>query len=274
MGNLEPMDARDQLIVRRSAIADGHLRRRVPTAVIYRALELAPIEGLVADLNQPGRLPTGLKAQTEHLVVRAAARAAAEHPHFTQLILPGGAIYQSEEIVASLSVHGPGGGVFGIISEPGSRPIEEVIAELDAAVLDGHERHDGQMRKDVMRHRHRPLVDWLLNGALIGSLVWLRDRFKLPAAWIRTAVNMTGNLVVHSGLASGATGMSLSLTGPRVAQILVGAERNEILAADGQVVRVLQLGLAYDLRLFDAFEAAAFLDRLADLLADPATSLA
>jgi hypothetical protein len=263
------MDPRDQLIVRRSAIADGDLRRRVPTAVIYRALDFDPLEELVKDLNQPGRLPTGLRAHAEHLVVRAAAKAAADHPHFTSLILPGGAVYHADQIVASLSIHGPGGEVFAIVSEPGGRAIDEMIAEIDAAVLDGRERHDAQKRKDVMRHRHRPLVDCLLNGALIGSLVWLRDRFRLPDAWINTAVNMTGNLVVHSGLGSGATSMSLSLTGPRVAQVLVGAEQNEILAADGRVVRVLQLGLAYDLRLFDAFEAAAFLDRL-----DPAESLA
>jgi len=263
----------DELIAsRRIVIADGSLRRQVPTAVVYANAPLAPLASLVDELNAPGRLLPGLRAEVDHLVLRAAARALDGHPHFRNLLLPGGAGHETGRVIACIHSDGPGSATFGLVTDPGAGSLERSVQEQDAAGQDGRLKHADDERQALRQHRTRPLKDRLLVDGLGEGLAWLRDRVRLPPAWIRVAVQQTGNLAAHLLGRLGITSASPALTGPRLVQLVVGAPGVR-LTPEGEGQQVVSVGVAYDQRLFEPWEAAAFLGDVIDLLAEPRTRL-
>lgn len=268
------MEARDQIAVRRAAIFEAAPRRWMPGATVYADVAVEPLDALVAALNAGGRLLPGLRAEREHLVVRAAARALRRHPHFGNLLLPGGASFEVERTVVSVALDGPGSTGFSLVAEPDQLPLEQVVAELDAATEESRERQHDDLRRAVRRRHTRPLVQWLVNDALLGSLTWVRDRVKLPPGFIRMAVEQTGNLLVHPLGRCGAVKAAATLVGARPAQVLICAPRQVLSPEVPDGREVLALGLTYDQRLFEPHEAAALLADMVALLAEPAERLA
>ncbi len=268
------MNPRDYIAVRRSLVMDGAQRRMVPTSSVFRLLPTEPVEELVQELNQPGRLPTGLKATVEHIVIVAAASALKRHSHFTCLLLPGGSIYEPTRAVIATALDGPGSGAIGLVATPDEKPLDEAVAELDASEADGYPRFEGEARKAVLQRRTRPLKYRLLVDVFTEGLFFIRDKVKIPERWIRIAVEQTGNFVVHPLMRLGIDSATVSLTGPRSAHLLVGSIHPELSGHQGTSHNVLKLGLAFDARIFEPFEAALFLADISDLLSDPKVSLA
>ncbi len=268
------MNPQDLIAARRSLVIDGAQRRLVPSAAVYREMYAQPLELVVDELNQPGVLPTGLKASIEHLVILAAASALRQHKHFTSLVLPGGSLYESERAVLVTALDGPGSGAFGLVACPDERPLADAVAELDASEADGYPRFEGEARKSVLQSRTRPIKYRLLVDVLTEGLSLVRDRVKLPERLIRIAVEQTGNFVVHPLHRHGVDSASVSLTGPRPAHLLVCAVSNLPTGSKGEAHRVIKIGLAFDMRIFEPWEAAQFLADVADLLSDPRASLA
>lgn len=268
------MKPEELIASRRVLIADGSLRRQVPTAVVYGQAPLEPLADLVDELNEPGRLLPGLVAEVDHLILRAAARALEDHPHLRNLLLPGGAGHEVGQVVACIHLDGPGSAAFGLVTEPGGGELERSVQEQDAAGQDGRLKHEDDVRQALRQRRTRPVKDRLLVDGLGEGLAWLRDRVRLPPAWIRVAVQQTGNLAAHLLGHLGIPMASPTMTGPRLVQLVVGAPEVCLASGGGQGQAVVPIGVAFDQRLFEPWEAAAYLGDIIDQLAQPRERLA
>ncbi len=268
------MTPEELIATRRVAISEGHPRRLVPTAVVHGWVPLAPLAELVDELNQPGRLLPGLQAEVEHLVVRAAARAMRSHPHLRNLLLPSGAGHEIDQFIARMQLDGPGSASFGLIIDPDTGTLESCVQELDAAALEGRLRCEDEQRKGLRQKRTRPIKNFLMVDGLGRGWAWTRDNLRLPPAWIRLAVQVSGNLIVQLLGHLGLPAASPMMAGPRLAQLVIGAPRNRLGPGGQAARRELPVAVAFDQRLFEPWEAAAYLADVLDLLAEPRQRLA
>lgn len=265
----------DELIAaRRTAISEGHPRRLVPTAVVYGWAPLAPLAELVDELNQPGRLLPGLRAEVDHLVMRAAARAIRSHPHMRNLVMPTGAVHEVEQFIARVHLDGPGSMSVGLVMDPDNNTLESCVQELDATTVDGHLRSQDEQRKSLRQVRTRPIKNLLMVEGLGRGWAWMRDKVRLPPAWIHLAVQVSGNLFIqllsHLKLRSACA----TMTGPRLVQLVIGPPLKR-LGPSGETARQeLPIAVAFDQRMFEPWEAAAYLTDVLELLAEPRQRLA
>jgi pyruvate/2-oxoglutarate dehydrogenase complex dihydrolipoamide acyltransferase (E2) component len=270
------VSGQELLIERRSVMRQFEPHRIVPSGHVFMRVPLAPLDGFLSSLNKPGRFPPGLRASVSHLVMRAAARALHEHPHFNDFYLLSGQARHNPQVVIRLPLDAWGHLGFAVVADPGRRSLDEVIVEADARAVEERIATARRADKLVRIWRRHPVIARTLSHGLLTPWSWLRDHWSLlERASVKTTSARSGTFVVSNVGSLGITAVSSTLVAAAVAGLFVCAPQWHLTEGSASVAatKFIQVGVAFDLRLFEAYEAAAFLARIVDMLAEPARHL-
>ncbi|MBN2497621.1 MAG: 2-oxo acid dehydrogenase subunit E2 [Deltaproteobacteria bacterium] len=244
----------------------------VPTGHVFARLGFAQLARYVARLNEPGRFPPGLRATVNHLVLRAAARALERHPHFNDFYLTSGRAKHNQAVAVRIPLDARGKLGFSVISDAARRDLDELVVDAAARCVEDRILAERKADKLVRMRRSWPLLGQFFGAAFLTPMTWLKDYVPAVENWMaERAIRRTGTFAVSNVGTLGVTRVSSTLVAAAVADVFVCApETRQVDPDDGQArSEMLSVGVSFDLRLFEPYEAAAFLRDMIELLAEP-----
>ncbi len=264
------MKAYDLISERRGVIRDFASHLLVPTGHLFMEVELLPLKALLDEINQPGRFPPGIRATVNHLVLRATARALTAHAAFNDFYLHCGDVQHNEAVVLRVPLDADGHLGFSVVSDAAHRPFDELVVDAAARSIEDSVLARRKAGKLVRMRKLRPLFFRLASGGVISPMYWLRDHVAgMERSTAKKAVRKAGTFVVSNVGSLGVVGVSSTLLTAAVADLFVCAPVHR----GGHDGPMLPVGVSYDLRLFEAWEAAAFLREVLENLRQPETLL-
>jgi len=239
---------------------------------VYGSLEIDATEALevVKDL----RARTGLKISIVHLVGRAVALAIQSRPE-VNCIARFGKLYQRETIDVFYQVAFEGGE--NLAGHKVERADEKSIVEIAQELAAGAGKVREGKAENVQATKRFSVIPASLTGYLVRAATFVTYDLDLDLSRFGVPYDAFGSAMVTNvgsfGLSTGFAPLLPIARCPLL--ILVGEVQQRAVVRDGQVVArpILPLGVTFDHRLLDGFQASVLAKRFREVMESPRKAL-